>query len=93
LISLPRRLRLPSAGHNHQQESETMNSKPPNHGLYQVWHEGKVHVLDVDSVGVREVERLTRQKPERWKDAVTLHTDNPRPTRTGDVIVDPERGA
>jgi hypothetical protein len=70
-------------------------NKPPNHGTYQVWHEGKTHALDVESVGVREVWRLTKRPPDRWKDRpdVKVFTDTALRTRLGDVIVDPTCGA
>jgi hypothetical protein len=69
--------------------------KPRNHGTYQVWRDGKTHSLDVESVGVREVVELTDQPVSRWIDnpAVTALTDAQRPTRIGDVIVDPTCGA
>jgi hypothetical protein len=72
-----------------------MSRKPPNHGTYQIWHGGKVHAVDVESVNEFEVDRLTRRPPAKWKDnpAVKLHIDNPRSTRLGDVIVDPTCGA
>jgi hypothetical protein len=71
------------------------SKKPPNHGTYQIWHEAKTHVVDVESVGLREVWRLTKGSPERWKDkpGVTIHAEGPRATRVGDVIVDPELDA
>jgi hypothetical protein len=70
-------------------------AKPPNHGTYQVWHAGKVHAADVESTNVRDVHRLTRRPPERWLNhpAVTVHVENPRSTKLGDVIVDPTCGA
>jgi hypothetical protein len=72
-----------------------MGRKPPNHGTYEIWYGGRTHAVDVQSVGVREVERMTRQPPGRWKDrpGVKVHVDNPRGTRPGDVIVDPTCGA
>jgi hypothetical protein len=67
----------------------------PTLKTFQVWHEGKSHAVDVESVGVREVWTLTRQSPERWKDdpTVTIHADSLRRTKVGDVIVDPTCGA
>jgi hypothetical protein len=72
-----------------------MSDKPPNHGVYQVWHEGKTLAVSVESTNVRDVERLTRKPPNQWKShpAVTVHTENPRCTKLGDVIVDPTCGA
>lgn len=67
----------------------------PTRKTFQVWHEGKSHAVDVESVGVREVWTLTRKSPERWKDdpGVKIHAESPRPTKVGDVIVDPTCGA
>jgi hypothetical protein len=72
-----------------------MSAKPPNHGTYQIWHKGRTHAADVESVAVHKVYELTRRRPELWKHkpGVTLHTDHPRTTRNGDVIVDPTCGA
>jgi hypothetical protein len=69
--------------------------KPPNHGTYQVWHEEKVHAVNVESVSVRDVDELTKQPLEQWKDRpnVAVLIDNPRSTKLGDVIVDPTCGA
>jgi hypothetical protein len=79
----------------HDWVEQSVQAKPPNHGTYQVWHGGAVHALDVESVDVRDVDRLTKKPPEKWKDhpAVTLRIENPRATREGDVIVDPTCGA
>jgi hypothetical protein len=70
-------------------------AKPPNHGTYQIWHEGKTHAVDVESTNVRDVWRMTKAPPEGWREnpAVTIHGNDPRRTRLGDVIVDPEFGA
>jgi hypothetical protein len=72
-----------------------MSDKPPNHGTYEIWHDGRTHAADVESVEVYHVWQLTRRRPELWQHGpgVTLHTDSPRATRTGDVIVDPTCGA
>ncbi|MBX6312456.1 MAG: hypothetical protein IRY99_05980 [Isosphaeraceae bacterium] len=72
-----------------------MSRKPPNHGTYEIWYEGRTLAVDVQSTGVREVERMTRRPPGRWRDhpAVKVHVENPRGTRLGDVIVDPTCGA
>jgi hypothetical protein len=69
--------------------------KPQNHGTYQVWQEGKIHAVNVESTNVRDVAELTKQPPERWKDRpdVAVLVDNPRSTELGDVIVDPTCGA
>jgi hypothetical protein len=69
--------------------------KPPNHGTYQVWREGKIHSLDVESVSVHDVVELTEQPVAWWvsNPAVTVITDAQRPTKLGDVIVDPTCGA
>jgi hypothetical protein len=69
--------------------------KPPNHGTYQVWHEGKVHAVNIESTNVRAVDELTKQPSEHWNDRpdVAVLVDNPRSTELGDVIVDPTCGA
>jgi hypothetical protein len=63
----------------------------PYHGTYQIWYEGKTHAVSVESVGLREVWRLTKRPPERWKNkpGITIHTEGLRTTNIGDVIVDP----
>jgi hypothetical protein len=75
--------------------ADTMNRKPANHGAYEVWYEGKTLAVEVQSTNVRDVDRLTRKPPARWKDhpAVKVHVENPRSTKLGDVVVDPTCGA
>ena len=69
--------------------------KPPNHGTYQIWYQGKTHAVSVESVATHKVYQMTRKRPELWKNkpGVQLHIDHPRTTRNGDVIVDPTCGA
>lgn len=78
-----------------QDERHSMGRKPPNHGTYEIWYEGKTLAVAVQGTNVRDVERLTSRPPARWRDhpAVKLHVEAPRRTKLGDVIVDPTCGA
>lgn len=72
-----------------------MSRRPPNHGTYQIWHEGKTLAVEVQGTNVRDVERLTSNPPARWSNHpdVQTHVEHPRSTKLGDVIVDPTCGA
>jgi hypothetical protein len=78
-----------------QSDDPKSTAKPRNHGTYEVWHHGNIHALDVESVAVHKVDELTKRPRRHWMDhpAVTERIAEPRPTRLGDVIVDPTCGA